>query len=96
MTICIEKLLRGPLKSAAPTAFSLGFILATISVGIADEPQNQKQLKNLNKIKHIIVIYQENWSFDSLYGSSQAPMASPIASTPYPSSTRQLSPRIRR
>src|SRR5213594_4365418 len=22
----------------------------------------------LNKIKHIVVIYQENWSFDSLYG----------------------------
>jgi len=79
MTICIEKLLRGPLKSAAPTAFSLGFILATISVGIADEPQNQKQLKNLNKIKHIIVIYQENWSFDSLYG--QFPGADGLANS---------------
>ena len=22
-----------------------------------------------NKIKHLVVIYQENWSFDSLYGS---------------------------
>ena len=24
--------------------------------------------KKLNKIEHIIVVYQENWSFDSLYG----------------------------
>src|SRR5512137_2112743 len=28
-----------------------------------EEPESK-----INKINHIIVIYQENWSFDSLYG----------------------------
>src|SRR6266700_6694828 len=30
---------------------------------LAEDGENK-----LNKIEHIIVIYQENWSFDSLYG----------------------------
>ena len=29
---------------------------------------NSKKLTKLKKIDHIIVVYQENWSFDSLYG----------------------------
>src|SRR5580704_11594819 len=68
MTICIEKLARAPLKIAATAALLLGFILATTSVSPADESQDRKPLKNLKDIEHIIVIYQENWSFDSLYG----------------------------
>jgi len=68
MIICIEKLVRAPLKSAAPAVLSLGLLLATISVSSADEPPGRRPLRNLREIKHIIVIYQENWSFDSLYG----------------------------
>ena len=32
--------------------------------------------RNLKQIEHIIVIYQENWSFDSLYGLFQIGRAS--------------------
>jgi phospholipase C len=32
----------------------------------------------LSGIKHFIIIYQENWSFDSLYGNVPAPMGSPM------------------
>ena len=68
MIICIEKLVRAPLKSAVPAVLLLGLLLATTSVSPADESQDRKPLSNLKDIKHIIVIYQENWSFDSLYG----------------------------
>jgi phospholipase C len=68
MIICIQKLVRAPLKSAASAILSLGLILATTSACPADESQDRKPLSNLKDIKHIIVIYQENWSFDSLYG----------------------------
>jgi len=66
--IIIDKLMRAPMKSAATAALSLGFILATISVGPADEFHDWRPLRDLTEINHIIVIYQENWSFDSLYG----------------------------
>src|ERR671932_52959 len=34
-----------------------------------DSPQVlQAQASGLQKLNHIVVIYQENWSFDSLYG----------------------------
>ena len=58
MIICIEKLVRAPLKSAASAVLSLGLILATTSVSPADESQDRKPLSNLKDIKHIIVIYQ--------------------------------------
>ena len=63
MTIHIETLVRAAQKSAATTALLLGFILATLSSSAGDDSRD-----NLKSIKHIIVIYQENWSFDSLYG----------------------------
>ena len=34
----------------------------------ADSAKIAKKLTKLNRIDHIIVVYQENWSFDSLYG----------------------------
>ena len=34
----------------------------------ADSAKIAKNLTKLKKIDHIIVVYQENWSFDSLYG----------------------------
>src|SRR5262249_36954272 len=41
----------------------LPFLLSTCVLG--QKPISDSQLR---PIKHIIVIYQENWSFDSLYG----------------------------
>jgi phospholipase C len=63
MTICIEKLLRAMLTSGVTIALSFETILTTTSLSAADDARD-----NLKSIKHIIVIYQENWSFDSLYG----------------------------
>jgi phospholipase C len=45
--------------------------LALLAVGAghsADRSTDHIPLRNLTEIKHIIVIYQENWSFDALYG----------------------------
>jgi phospholipase C len=67
MTNCIAKLRRAALKSAAAATLLLGFVLATTSASRAED-EERKPLRKLNEIKHIIVIYQENWSFDSLYG----------------------------
>src|ERR1700676_3664599 len=67
MTMCIKAILGGPLKSIVTVA-SLGLLLASTSAVRADDSQERRSLGNLNEIKHIIVIYQENWSFDSLYG----------------------------
>src|SRR5260370_7892670 len=51
--------------------------------------QESKQDSELRHIKHIVVIYQENWSFDSLYGLfpgpnplAQSPPTSPTHTTP--------------
>src|SRR5262249_13210949 len=68
MPICVEKFVCGSLKSAASAALLLGLVAATTCISLADGRQDQKPLKSLSQIKHIIVIYQENWSFDSLYG----------------------------
>lgn len=62
MTNRIINLLRAPLHRVA---LSLGLTLASVTACSAD---TQVPLKDLNNLKHIIVIYQENWSFDSLYG----------------------------
>jgi phospholipase C len=67
MTFCIKKSVSAALQSVATTLLSLGILLAITSVGRADDHE-RKPLRNLHDIKHIIVIYQENWSFDSLYG----------------------------
>ena len=58
-----------------------GFFALTVSLSIAlltlaapalagerDQPQDREVERKLRQIGHIIVIYQENWSFDSLYG----------------------------
>ena len=63
MTIYIELMVRAASKSAATSALLLGSILPTTSSNAADDARD-----HLKSIKHIIVIYQENWSFDSLYG----------------------------
>ncbi len=50
--------MRLPLGAAA--------LAAALFIGIA--PILQAQTTGLQKINHVVVIYQENWSFDSLYG----------------------------
>jgi phospholipase C len=78
MTNSIKKLVPAPLQGVATTILSLGILLAISSVGRAEDHE-RKPLRNLHDIKHIIVIYQENWSFDSLYG--QFPGADGLANS---------------
>jgi acid phosphatase len=42
--------------------------LLTASLVLAQNVVAEDGKNKLNKIEHIIVVYQENWSFDSLYG----------------------------
>src|SRR3954467_5606521 len=49
-----------------PRAFATLAIVLAGAVGFA--PGAGAQTDGLQKINHIVVIYQENWSFDSLYG----------------------------
>ncbi len=64
---------------------ALCFLLGFCAVAKAEEQRLQpakieyssKQIEGAKKIKHVIVIFQENWSFDSLYG--QFPNANGIA-----------------
>ena len=58
----------------APAAIVLALLLVASSLfaqspkSNEDSAQIAKKLTKLKKIDHIIVVYQENWSFDSLYG----------------------------
>lgn len=53
----------GVAAAAAILATSSGFTLAARS-----SAERQKSEHAVQRLRHIIVIYQENWSFDSLYG----------------------------
>ena len=68
MIVCIAKVVRSPLKKVVTAVLWIGFILAMTSASAAEDSQDRKSLRNLIDIKHIIVIYEENWSFDSFYG----------------------------
>jgi phospholipase C len=74
----IKKLMHAAFQGAAAAALSLGFVLTITSVSRADDG-DRRPLKHLRDVKHIIVIYQENWSFDSLYG--QFPGADGLANS---------------
>lgn len=65
---------------AAVAAIGLGAVSLAL-------PFSAKAGSPLNNIQHIVVIYQENWSFDGLYGSF--PGANGIASAST-TSTNQL------
>jgi phospholipase C len=61
------------MKQSNPRKFKLGVIpvMAALLAGQAPQTkadQPDKTDQNLKKVHHIVVIYQENWSFDSLYG----------------------------
>src|SRR5215469_11624721 len=45
----------------------MGYCFAADS-GWAEDQGGNKSGRALHKIRNIIVVYQENWSFDSLYG----------------------------
>src|SRR5689334_1260455 len=47
---------------------SANLLFAQSSNSNADSAKNAKKLAKLKRIDHIIVVYQENWSFDGLYG----------------------------
>jgi acid phosphatase len=44
------------------------FMLTPTAASNKDASAQAKKLTKLSRINHVIVIYQENWSFDSLYG----------------------------
>src|SRR6478672_6440322 len=46
---------------------SAGLLAASTAATRADEPATTPE-SALKRVRHIVVIYQENWSFDSLYG----------------------------
>src|SRR5262249_46490570 len=46
----------------------LGGLLLFVSTAVAFAESVPATADPLEKIKHVIVIYQENWSFDGLYG----------------------------
>src|ERR671937_3066253 len=43
-------------------------LFVTGCTSMSADSRGAAQLAGLDKIQHVIVIYQENWSFDSLYG----------------------------
>ena len=49
------------LAAVASLALAAAVVVGPASVSMA-------QSSGLQKVNHIVVIYQENWSFDSLYG----------------------------
>ena len=49
-------------------AFLSAALMLTIAAGLTG-PSRASAAGPLDRINHIVVIYQENWSFDSLYGS---------------------------
>jgi phospholipase C len=55
-------------KHALTSVAALGLIAGTVPVAKADPSAQSFDAKLKQKVNHIIVIYQENWSFDALYG----------------------------
>ena len=45
-----------------------GFLFLAANLTLGNLAILQAQSTGLQKINHVVVIYQENWSFDSLYG----------------------------
>jgi phospholipase C len=78
----------GPRSTNHHTLRSATFALGFFLVFTAAQAQAQDALAQLRaKVKHIVVIYQENWSFDALYG--HFPGANGIANAS-PASLRQV------
>lgn len=54
-------------KTAGRSLAALGILAATLTAPAAS-PGFAQGSPSMDKINHVIVIYQENWSFDGLYG----------------------------
>ncbi|HEV7663479.1 MAG TPA: alkaline phosphatase family protein [Chloroflexota bacterium] len=58
-----------PLNALAPRLVSSSALVLALAMLVAPIAAAQSQTDSLKqKINHVVVIYQENWSFDSLYG----------------------------
>jgi phospholipase C len=57
-------------KRAAAVATAAAIVAGPTGLAFADPPNHERQKSEhaVQRLRHIIVIYQENWSFDSLYG----------------------------
>jgi phospholipase C len=55
-------------KSAVASLLTAALTAGWAETSKADGHENDNNSSGLKKIRHIVVIYQENWSFDSLYG----------------------------
>ncbi len=56
------------LRTRSVRSLLMALLFATGCTSISADSRGAAQLAGLEKIHHVIVIYQENWSFDSLYG----------------------------
>jgi phospholipase C len=56
----------GTIKVSANPATSLKTVVALGFIALT--PEALAQSTGIDAIQHVIVIYQENWSFDGLYG----------------------------
>ncbi len=57
-------------KRAAALVTAAAIFVGPTGITIANPPNHERQKSEnaVKRLQHIIVIYQENWSFDSLYG----------------------------
>ena len=65
-----RQILIGLAKCGAAVATAATMLVIPTGFTFATPPTSQRQNseQGVKRLKHIIVIYQENWSFDSLYG----------------------------
>jgi phospholipase C len=65
-----RQLLIDLLKRIAAVATATAIFFAPAGGTFANPPNHERQRSEqaVQRLRHIIVIYQENWSFDSLYG----------------------------
>lgn len=65
--LCV--LLSGPIMTVAVSScFATLLLLTGCTATLPADSRSVAQTPELEKIGHVIVIFQENWSFDSLYG----------------------------
>jgi phospholipase C len=57
-------------KRTAATVTAAAMFVGPTGVTLANPPNHERQKSEhaVQRLRHIIAIYQENWSFDSLYG----------------------------
>src|SRR6267378_2483003 len=65
-----RQLLIDLVKRVSAVATAAAIFVAPAGGAFANPPNHERQRSEhaVQRLRHIIVIYQENWSFDSLYG----------------------------